>query len=72
MVDNPIKEDKKNLCTNWDYAQPDYYRFSQDSLDLVKFALDNYSFRKQDQVIDICAGCGVVGMELLLKSKEKF
>ena len=48
-----------------DYDQPDFYRFSEDSTLLARFITEN---QKQYQtLLDICAGCGVVGIEIGLK-----
>jgi tRNA1Val (adenine37-N6)-methyltransferase len=48
-----------------DYFQPDFYRFNQDSLRLVSFVLKHvYSARS---VLDLGAGCGVIGLELARK-----
>lgn len=47
------------------YQQPDFYHFSEDSIELVKFiSKKSLSF---DSIIDFCAGCGVIGIELLDK-----
>ena len=52
----------------WDYNQPDFYHFSDDSVWLAKTVSqllkneDTYDFK----ALDLCAGCGVVGMEIIL------
>lgn len=47
-----------------DYLQPDFYHFSQDSIFLAKTAvLDSFEF-KPKSLLDLCAGCGVVGLEM--------
>lgn len=53
-----------------DYSQPDFYRFNEDSLKLVKWILDTYP--NPESIVDLGAGCGVIGIELAraLKPKE--
>lgn len=49
---------------SWDYQQPEFYRFSSDSLFLVEQV---YALMKQSppkSILDVGAGCGVVGLEL--------
>ena len=50
-----------------DYDQPEFYRFNQDSLALVRFILKTDISPKS--LLDIGAGCGVIGLELALKLK---
>lgn len=45
-----------------DYVQPDFYRFNEDSLKLVEVVASN--FNGTTRVLDIGAGCGVIGIEL--------
>ncbi len=45
-----------------DYHQPEFYRFSEDSLKLVHFVKANVD--SVQNILDVCAGCGVIGMEL--------
>ncbi len=45
-----------------DYSQPDFYRFNEDSLKLVKWVSMKVS--KASQLLDLGAGCGVIGIEL--------
>jgi tRNA1Val (adenine37-N6)-methyltransferase len=50
-----------------EYSQPLEYRFSLDSVFLAQRVAD-WLFRRQAQpqnIADLCAGCGVVGLELL-------
>lgn len=51
-----------------DYIQPDFYRFNEDSIHLVKFALKNSLNPKT--LLDLCAGSGVVGIEFALQNKN--
>ena len=45
-----------------DYSQPDFYRFNQDSLLLVKWIIQNLS--QAHSILDLGAGSGIIGMEL--------
>ncbi len=45
-----------------DYLQPDFYRFNEDSLKLVKEVLN--SGIRPDSLLDMGAGSGVIGLEL--------
>ncbi len=47
-----------------DYFQPDFYRFSQDSLDFVNWIEKRNTQNIPFSVLDLCSGCGVIGMEL--------
>lgn len=46
-----------------DYSQPDFYKFNSDSLELVK--LVKSEALKANNLLDLCAGCGVLGLELM-------
>jgi tRNA1(Val) A37 N6-methylase TrmN6 len=46
-----------------DYSQPDFYRFNSDSLHLVSWVKERFDSRPLS-VLDIGAGCGVMGLEL--------
>ena len=52
---------------SWDYSQPSFYHFSEDSLHLVKFVQSHIesSTARPLQLLDVGAGCGVIGLELL-------
>lgn len=52
-----------------DYLQPDFYRFNQDSLELVRFALERVA--GIDSILDLGAGSGVIGIELSIRLKPK-
>jgi tRNA1(Val) A37 N6-methylase TrmN6 len=43
------------------YSQPDFYHFSEDSTFLANVAAKKA--KETAQVLDLCAGCGVVGIE---------
>lgn len=47
------------------YHQPDFYHFSEDSVLLAKYAAKKLSHRKDLDVLDLCSGCGVVGIEFV-------
>lgn len=49
---------------SWDYQQPDFYRFSEDSIWLAKFASSRLN-KSRLSVLDLFSGCGVVGLELI-------
>ena len=53
------------------YSQPSYYHFSDPSIELVKFACDHHCFNDNDSIIDIFAGCGILGLELFERLKFK-
>jgi tRNA1Val (adenine37-N6)-methyltransferase len=47
---------------NEDYSQPDFYRFNEDSLHLVKWVIEKKNHFQT--ILDLGAGCGVIGIEL--------
>ncbi|MFP5386907.1 MAG: methyltransferase [Bacteriovoracia bacterium] len=47
-----------------DYLQPDFYRFSEDSLKLVEKVRQRV--KKAERILDLGAGCGVIGIELAI------
>lgn len=49
------------------YYQPDFYRFTEESLELVDFAKELLSPKKDVVALDLCSGCGVIGIEALTK-----
>lgn len=52
-----------------DYHQPDFYRFNQDSLLLAQFVMNQ--MESAGHIIDLGAGCGVLGIELARRLKPK-
>lgn len=51
------------------YLQPDFYKFNQDSIKLVNFALHNLDAIRFQNIIDVGCGSGVIGIEYYLKQK---
>lgn len=45
-----------------DYSQPDFYRFNEDSLRLVKWIMQRIN--SADGILDLGAGSGIIGIEL--------
>lgn len=56
-----------NFLQMSDYKQPDFYRFNSDSLILVQWIIDRGLFGKS--ILDLGAGCGVIGIELAIHLK---
>ncbi len=51
------------------YSQPEFYHFAEESLELVDFASKVLALRNDlNTAIDFGAGCGVIGIEALLKN----
>ncbi len=59
----------KNEIYTYDYFQPEEYRFSLDSVFLAQ-RVSNAIAQNMDlsdwKVLDLCAGCGIIGLELSL------
>lgn len=53
-----------------DYKQPPFYRFSEDSLHLVRTVFDLEKNKTIERLLDLCAGCGVVGLEFFLRKNS--
>ena len=45
------------------YSQPSFYKFNSDSIELIKFAVDQLKRSGKIRVLDICSGCGIIGIE---------
>ena len=61
--------ESETLRMSWDYKQPSFYRFSEDSIILAKHAIESLS--KESKVLDVFAGCGVVGLEIFHRAADK-
>lgn len=51
----------------YQYQQPDEYHFSLDSIQLADFVakeLQSHTDLRSMRVLDLCAGCGVIGLQL--------
>jgi len=47
------------------YSQPDFYKFSRDSIELAQIAAELESENKELNVLEVFSGCGVVSLEFL-------
>ena len=54
-----------------DYSQPNFYHFSEDSTYLANYILKNKDINQIQSILDIGAGCGVIGIEIARKMKEE-
>jgi tRNA1Val (adenine37-N6)-methyltransferase len=62
----------RKLRKDSDYFQPDFYHFSQDSISLAQIVLQEIpSIPKNSWFMDLCAGCGVVGLEIMKSLDQK-
>jgi tRNA1(Val) A37 N6-methylase TrmN6 len=52
-----------------DYSQPEFYHFNEDSLHLVNYVVENETFASH--ILDLGAGCGVIGIEIAKKLVPK-
>lgn len=55
------------MSFTYNYKQPNEYRFSLDSIQLAKFVATQIASNADlgsMRILDLCAGCGVIGMEL--------
>jgi tRNA1Val (adenine37-N6)-methyltransferase len=51
----------------YQYKQPSEYQFSLDSIELARYVAQNFAVNTDPaalRVLDLCAGCGVIGIEL--------
>ncbi len=59
----------KNSIYTFDYFQPSEYRFSLDSVFLAQLVAKKYENHPQLSeltFLDLCSGCGVIGLELAI------
>jgi len=62
----------KKLNPNLDYFQPDFYRFSQDSTQLAKIVAEEMGLLQEGSwCMDVGAGCGIVGLEIIKNLDRK-
>ncbi len=57
----------------YNYKQPEEYHFSLDSIHLARFVanqLESHPDLRSFRVLDLCAGCGVIGIELSWHLRE--
>jgi tRNA1Val (adenine37-N6)-methyltransferase len=47
-----------------DYEQPDFYHLNQDSIHLVRWILEKEKSRTSLKILDLGAGCGIIGIEV--------
>lgn len=52
-----------------DYSQPDFYRFNQDSLELIEFIINQKPHALS--ILDLGAGSGIIGIELARRLQVK-
>lgn len=54
------------------YSQPEEYRFSHDSVFLARraFELERENLQSDLRVLDLCSGCGIVGLDFLFHARE--
>ena len=64
-----------NLFPTFQYSQPKDYHFSHDSVFLARKVFERHGQQltsENTKVLDVCAGCGIVGMDLIFHQiKEK-
>lgn len=63
----------KNDIYTYDYFQPEEYKFSLDSVFLAQKVSQLIRHNRdlpEWKVLDLCSGCGIIGLELSLHSKE--
>ena len=56
------------------YSQPEEYRFSHDSVFLARRVFEdirNGNTQPPRRLLDLCAGCGVIGLDLLLHMERE-
>lgn len=51
------------------YQQPDFYKFSEDSILLARYVISQLREALANNILDVGAGCGVVGIEIVKEGK---
>ena len=72
ILDNKIQMIKNSLYT-FDYFQPEEYHFSLDSVFLAQKVakIIQENTLHEMKVLDLCSGCGVIGLELSLHTPKE-
>lgn len=63
----------KNSIYTFDYFQPEEYRFSLDSVFLAQRVIKHLDGRgpiSEYNFLDLCAGCGVIGLEMMILNRD--
>ncbi|MEY4616965.1 MAG: hypothetical protein RJB66_1925 [Pseudomonadota bacterium] len=62
-----------NPYYTFNYSQPEEYRFSHDSVFLARqvFELFNREQINNLRILDLCAGCGIIGLDFLFHAKKE-
>lgn len=57
----------------FEYAQPESYRFSHDSVFLARetFEREKDFVNNESEILDLCAGCGIVGLDFLFHLRKE-
>jgi tRNA1(Val) A37 N6-methylase TrmN6 len=52
------------------YSQPKFYKFTEDSILLADYVVNEIKEKKisPNKALDLCCGCGVIGLEIINKS----
>lgn len=61
-----------NSHYTFQYSQPEEYRFSHDSVFLAHraFEFERENLHRELRVLDLCSGCGIVGLDFLFHARE--
>lgn len=63
-----------NYHPTFQYSQPEDYHFSHDSVFLARAIYEKHQDLLQSdiRILDLCAGCGIVGLDLLFHQLKEF
>lgn len=65
-----VEMSSQNPHFTFNYVQPEEYRFSHDSVFLARKVFELFPGNLQDAIaLDLCAGCGIVGLDFLYHCK---